>query len=53
MSDKKSIDTLVKDIYKLFDEGNTNQPTTNNLNEFAESMKDAVLTSLTEKQSGS
>jgi len=53
MSDKKSIDALVKDIYKLFDEGNTNQPTTNNLNEFAESMKDAVLTSLTEKQSGS
>jgi hypothetical protein len=37
----------------LFDEGNTNQPTTNNLNEFAESMKDAVLTYLTEKQSGS
>ena len=27
MSSKKSIDTLVKDIYKLFDEGNKRKPT--------------------------
>ena len=54
MSDKKSIDTLVKDIYKLFDEGNdARKPTPHDLNKFAESMKDAVLTYLTEKQSGS
>jgi len=53
MSDKKSIDTLVKDIYKLFDEGNDRKPTPHDLNKFAESMKDAVLTYLTEKQSGS
>jgi len=53
MSSKKSIDTLVKDIYKLFDEGNDRKPTPHDLNKFAESMKDAVLTYLTEKQSGS
>ena len=53
MSSKKSIDTLVKDIYKLFDEGNDRKPKTHDLNKFAESMKDAVLTYLTEKQSGS
>jgi len=53
MSSKKSIDTLVKDIYKLFDEGNNRKPTPHDLNKFAESMKDAVLTYLTEKQSGS
>ena len=48
MSDKKSIDTLVKDIYKLFDEGNDRKPTPHDLNNFAQSMKDAVLTYLTE-----
>ena len=53
MSSKKSIDTLVKDIYKLFDEGNDKKTTPHDLNKFAESMKDAVLTYLTEKQSGS
>jgi hypothetical protein len=53
MSSKKSIDTLVKDIYKLFDEGNDRKPTPHDLNKFAESIKDAVLTYLTEKQSGS
>ena len=53
MSSKKSIDTLVKDIYKLFDEGNDRKPKPHDLNKFAESMKDAVLTYLTEKQSGS
>ena len=53
MSSKKSINTLVKDIYKLFDDGNKKKPTPHDLNKFAESMKDAVLTYLTEKQSGS
>jgi len=37
----------------LFDEGNDRKPTPHDLNKFAESMKDAVLTYLTEKQSGS
>ena len=50
MSSKKSIDTLVKDIYKLFDEGNDRKPKPHDLNKFAESVKDAVLTYLTEKQ---
>ena len=53
MSKKKSINTLVKDIYKLFDDGNKKKPTSHDLNKFAESMKDAVLTYLTEKQTGS
>ena len=53
MSSKKSINTLVKDIYKLFDDGNKKKPTPHDLNKFAESMKDAVLTYLTEKQTGS
>ena len=36
MSSKKSINTLVKDIYKLFDDGNKKKPTPHDLNKFAE-----------------
>ncbi len=49
----KRIDTLVKDIYALFDEGNKNIPTQDDLNEFTKTIQDSLLTFLTEKQSGS
>ena len=40
MPDKKSIDTLVKDIYKLFDEGNDRKPTPHDLNKFTREYED-------------
>jgi hypothetical protein len=50
---KKDINTLVKDIYNLFEEGNKKVPTENDLEEFTTTMKDVLRQFLTEKQSGS
>ena len=39
----KRIDTLVKDIYALFDEGNKNIPTQDDLNEFTKTIQDSKI----------
>jgi len=39
---KKDINTLVKDIYNLFEEGNKKVPTENDLEEFTTTMKDVL-----------
>ena len=45
-----SLDTLVADVYSLFDPNKTHEPNEDNLNEFAENMKNILRTRLASRE---
>ncbi len=47
---KKTIDTVVEDIYALFDPNNGHEPNEDNLNAFAENLKEILRTRLAKRE---